>query len=439
MAPLWGSSWSSTIHSIYRYSPLQTTDTNGALASPSSNSPDSNLRPSIGQILMSKRIRYTATALIAFVFFGLAFRNYDQLPSIEALRNKGGATGAGAGGGAGLGVDGTGTVVGVEVPAVPTGPNPESPSAQTLSSIDSSHVDWSKYAYTQYVTNSAYLCNSVMIFETLFRLKSKADRVMLYPEHMMSNPASTEGTSDDQKLLIKARDNYQVKLIPVSVQRRDGADATWAESFTKLLAFNQTQYARVLNVDSDSTILQHMDELFLSPASPVAMPRAYWLFPEKKILSSQLMLVQPSAAEFDRVMQKVEAAGLDDYDMEIVNQLYIDQAMILPHRPYDLLTGEFRGDGSHEKYLGTDREEWDPVRIYNEAKFLHFSDYPVPKPWLTMSEAVRLKNQPKCVKKDGQEDCSARTLWNGFYTDFMTRRKVSDTPSLLVSFLFFTL
>jgi len=31
---------------------------------------------------------------------------------------------------------------------------------------------------------------------------------------------------------------------------------TWAESYTKLLAFNQTDYDRVLSLDSDSTVLQ---------------------------------------------------------------------------------------------------------------------------------------------------------------------------------------
>lgn len=136
------------------------------------------------------------------------------------------------------------------------------------------------------------------------------------------------------------------------------------------------------------------------------------------------MLVQPSAVEFDRVMKKVEGSTPDDYDMEIVNQLYSNQAMILPHRPYDLLTGEFRGE-THEKYLGTDREEWDPVAAFNEAKFLHFSDWPVPKPWFFMQEVVRESNQPDCVQKNGQKDCSARELWNGFYTDFWDRRMVS--------------
>ncbi|KAI1872914.1 hypothetical protein JX265_004711 [Neoarthrinium moseri] len=378
--------------SLHRYSPLQ----NGESSNGAASTDTSLSKPSIGQILMSKRVRYTATALAALGLFALAFRNYDSLPSLETLR-----AGAGAG-------------------VAPSNPKSDCPVAQTPAATDDSHINWSRFAYTQYVTNQAYLCNSLMIFETLYRLGSKADRVMMYPEKMM-DPAATEATTDEGKMLIKARDTYKVKLVPVAVQRRSGGDSTWAESFTKLLAFNQTQYDRVLNVDSDATILQTMDELFLLPPCPVAMPRAYWLFPKDKILSSQLMLVQPSATEFDRVIKKMEKSGSNDYDMEIVNQLYIDQAMILPHRPYDLLTGEFRGD-NHENYLGTDREEWDPVAIFNEAKFLHFSDWPVPKPWIQMSESVRKEKQPKCVVKGGQEDCSARDLWNGFYSDFTQRR-----------------
>ncbi|KAI1415521.1 glycosyltransferase family 8 protein [Hypoxylon sp. FL1857] len=390
MAPLWGSSWSSTWGSLSGYSPVQNGEQNAAT---SSTTDSSHLKPSVGQILMSKRVRYTAISLAAFGLFFLAFRNYDRLPSIESLRGGSAAAAAGS--------------------------NSDCPPA-VVPTFEDAQVNWSRYAYTQYVTNAAYLCNSVMIFETLFRLGSKADRVMMYPETMM-NPTETNPTSEEARLLVKARDEYKVKLVPVSVQRRSGGDSTWAESFTKLLAFNQTQYDRVLNVDSDATILQTMDELFLIPPCPVAMPRAYWLFPKEKILSSQLMLLQPSEVEFDRIMKKMESAGRNDYDMEIVNQLYADSAMILPHRPYDLLTGEFRND-NHENYLGTDREEWDPVAIFNEAKFLHFSDWPVPKPWIHMSDSMRQDKQPKCEMKNGQEDCSARELWNGFYDDFAQRR-----------------
>ncbi|OHE96647.1 glucose N-acetyltransferase [Colletotrichum orchidophilum] len=294
---------------------------------------------------------------------------------------------------------------------------------------DAKSTDWSRFAYVQYVTDKHYLCNSVMFFERLQHFQSKADRVIMYPSDMLVSPLDTEGTSDEAKLLILAREKYDVKLAPISIQRRTGADPTWAESFTKLLAFNQTKYERVLSIDSDSTLLQHMDELFFLPPAPVAMPRAYWLYPEKQILSSQFMLIQPSEIEFSRIMSKIDDAAKDDYDMEIVNQLYKDNALILPHRPYDLLTAEFRMD-HHQWYLGNDQEVWDPVAVYNEAKLVHFSDWPLPKPWLGFPENLVREKEPKCVLVDGVEDCSAKDIWHDIYKDFRERRtRVCDTTS----------
>lgn len=121
-----------------------------------------------------------------------------------------------------------------------------------------------------------------------------------------------------------------------------------------------------------------MDELFLMPPSPVAMPRAYWLNPDDRILSSQLILIQPSEFEYERIAKATREAAQGEYDMEIMNKLYRDSCFILPHRPYDLLTGEFRAD-SHSPYLGNVEELWDPDATLEEAKFLHFSDWPMPK------------------------------------------------------------
>lgn len=116
--------------------------------------------------------------------------------------------------------------------------------------LPSDGVDWSQYAYCQYVTNEAYLCNSLMIFESLVRIEAKAERLMLYPEDWTVGDGSNTG-----RLLAKARDEYGVRLVPIHVQRFAG-EPTWAESFTKLLAFNQTIYKRVLSLDSDATVLK---------------------------------------------------------------------------------------------------------------------------------------------------------------------------------------
>lgn len=154
--------------------------------------------------------------------------------------------------------------------------------------------------------------------------------------------------------------------------------ATWPESYTRLLAFNQSEYQRVLHLDSDSTVLQSMDKPCLLEPACVEMPPAYWLGFEGRVLSSQLLLLEPSEYEFDRVMSATENAGANDYDMDILNALYQVSAMILPHRRYDLLTGGFRGV-DHQKYLEDSQQQWDPYAIMTEAKYMHFSDRPLPK------------------------------------------------------------
>lgn len=205
---------------------------------------------------------------------------------------------------------------------------------------------------------------------------------------------------------------------------------TWAESFTKLLAFNQTDYVRVLGLDSDSTILQSMDELFLLPPAPLALPRAYWLrrMENRTYLSSQMILVEPSNFEFERVAKAIENAGKDDYDMEILNNLYGESALILPHRRYDLISGEFKVN-DHKDYLGNDLEKWDAQKVWDETKFLHFSDWPLPKPWLATPKQVD-DAKPPCEEdttkaSPNTDNCVTQELWVNLYADFRRRRQVS--------------
>ncbi|KAI4226305.1 MAG: hypothetical protein LQ349_006902 [Xanthoria aureola] len=186
-----------------------------------------------------------------------------------------------------------------------------------------------------------------MLFERLHRLGSRAERLLMYPSRFEVSGNKTDGQSWESALLRKARDEYNVILKPIEVLQRNGQDGTWAESYTKLLAFNQTQYARVLQLDSDSTLLQ-------------------------------LLLIQPSNFEFARISKAIDAAGSKEYDMEIMNKLYKDSALILPHRPYTMLTTEYRYK-DHTDYMGNEEEPFDPERVLKECKFLHFSDWPMPK------------------------------------------------------------
>lgn len=265
-----------------------------------------------------------------------------------------------------------------------------------------------------------------MVFEALARLGSQADRILLYPHDWDLDVESS--TDRDSQLLVMARDRYNVKLTPVAVLNVDN-DA-WNASFTKFMAWGQTQYDRVLHLDSDVTVLKHLDDLFMLPRAPVAMIRAYWRLPAVKELSSLFVLLEPSEIEYQQLMvaARPDVRQKNEYDMEILNKRYGDSAMVLPHREYGLLSGEFRVD-DHRNYLGNSLEKWDPERVLREASIVHFSDWPVPKPWIMWPHNLIQDAMPKCKLREVREldDCKDKKIWLGLYDDFRKRRKVLQT------------
>ncbi|KAL8959766.1 MAG: hypothetical protein Q9183_005579, partial [Haloplaca sp. 2 TL-2023] len=268
--------------------------------------------------------------------------------------------------------------------------------------------------------DTAHLCNSVMIFESLDRLGSKAARVLVYPKQWNTR---IEGTSDRiSQLLVKARDWYRVKLIPVDIpatpEDADGDERT--VGFYRFLAWGGESYKRVLYLDSDITIRRHVDELFLLPETPVVMMRDYTLLPSERILSSRLILHQTSPEESERLTTAVRADILQekDDDVDILNRFYGDSAMVLPHQVYGLRASEFRSM-DHRYYLGNPYESWDPEQALREASLIHFEDDPFPKPWIMWSHVLYREKHPQCK---GQ-DCRNKEVWKSLYDDFRKRRK----------------
>lgn len=252
---------------------------------------------------------------------------------------------------------------------------------------DSINVNWTEFAYVQYATEIDYLCNSLMLFEQMHNLEIKPEKVLLYPkewgvpeEGPLPAYNVTEGPNE-LYLIQKARDEFGVKLKPTKVIRLTSHQEYWAASFTKLQIFNMTEYKRILVMDSDSTLHQSLDHLFLSPPAIVAAPRAYWSKPvrgDRILLTSLLMLIQPSKEQAERVVQAMEARGGDDYDMEIVNDLFKDDCLVLPHRGLAFLSGDLRVQ-SHSQYMGSWTDPWNVTEEMNRTALVHFSDYPYPK------------------------------------------------------------
>ncbi|RDW83296.1 hypothetical protein BP5796_04787 [Coleophoma crateriformis] len=300
--------------------------------------------------------------------------------------------------------------------------------ARPTKKVEDPNIDWSRFKYVQYVTTPEYLCNAVMIWSQIEEIGSRANRIMMYPSNWNQdavNPVDLQPTPI-ARMLEEAASKYFVQLYPVEVlNRSQSSEATWADSYTKLLAFNLTEFDRVLTLDSDSVVRGNLDELFLLPPAPIAMPYVWWGQPAGWRYSSQLMLITPSAVEFARIESAITSAKDDEYDMDIVNKLYKDQILHIPQNPYDLLSGEFRR-ATHAQYLGSTSAAWDPEKALSEAKFLHFSDWPVPKPWIRAPQDLLNKYMPRCRKSMagfGASDCRDREIWLRLYLDFALKRK----------------
>lgn len=199
----------------------------------------------------------------------------------------------------------------------------------------------------------------------------------------------------------------------------------WADSYTKLLAFKQTQYERLIAIDSDSLLLGSLDELFFIPPAPAVMPHAYWL--RKPTMSSHIMVLTPSEDAFRSVEDIIERrAGKGFYDMEIMNSLFGGTCEVLPHEPYALLTGEFRNK-DHSAFLKSrSGRAWNPKDVLKQAKMVHFSDNPLPKPWVAKDERI-LAARPDCsFDAENGEECRGQEVWLDFYKKFRQKRNVSE-------------
>ncbi|KAM0491339.1 hypothetical protein ACHAP8_010720 [Fusarium lateritium] len=252
-----------------------------------------------------------------------------------------------------------------------------------------------RFAYAQYATSLDYLCNAT-------------------------------STSKEAKAIGNIRSKHpHIHLRPMDVISTAKGDATWRDSLTKFQSFSLTEWSRVLAFDSDSLVLNSMDHYFLSPLAPVAVPRAYWLNEKdtdiaKQILGSHVMLLEPSKARYDKIINEALQSG--DFDMEVVNHMFRDSAMILPHRRLALLTGEFRAK-DHSKYLAPDvDEDWNAMAEVSRAFLVHFSDWPLPKPWKHRTEKQWDDALPDCPENEpSREDrpkCADRVMWKGFYEDY---------------------
>lgn len=402
-------------------------------------------------------------------------------------------------------------------------------------------IDWSKFAYVNYVTDATYLCNTLIMFDDLRnKYGTKAKLVLLVSKDLLE-----EGGFDDvernRALLdkIKLLDENQVvvKLVDNIIKPKDFTP--WNQSLTKLLVFNETDYERIIYLDNDALIKNNLDELFFLPAYiNFAAPLTYWFLSDhdmtkaykeikhenkvstsllpyvkklearirnnkmiynhlpslpnslfmgsnnvaqeildstssasplfnfrsnKKVskvkFASNLMVIKPSAELFDKIVTELLPLVIDEkekYDMDLINEelynlkkliyyqfdlfrrlktKFVPDVLVLPFARYGLLSGSIRNKDQHNiivnDILGYKRLDQTGAAIEKElrhsvqdAKYVHFSDYPIGKPWNYQSmDELECKVTGKHAK-NAEENTQICQLWHSIYETYMVEHNI---------------
>ncbi|KAF4552673.1 Hypothetical protein D9617_9g024620 [Elsinoe fawcettii] len=185
--------------------------------------------------------------------------------------------------------------------------------------------EYSPYAYVFYATEDAYACSVLVNIDRLQTGFKTKHRIFVL------------ATRDLSKAYLDA---FRARGVTVTLQRApkmpSGSAQYYINCMTKLLAFKlhhiDKTLRRILVIDSDQLILQNLDHLFTGlPPVDLAAPRAYWI-QGGTTLSSTFMMITLSERLWSKVDDATKHIGENKYDMDIINDLFNDTALVLPGR-----------------------------------------------------------------------------------------------------------
>lgn len=184
--------------------------------------------------------------------------------------------------------------------------------------------------------------------------------------------------------------------------------------------------------------------------------------PSKVKFASNVMVIKPSSETFQSIMETLLPNFLNmknKYDMDLINDqlynlkriiydqfnqfrrlrtLFVPEVLVLPFARYGLLTGSIKNE-QHDsiirndilgyKRLDTDGKEIpkELSDLIKESKYIHFSDYPMGKPWEynSMKDITCTASTKK--GKINESERKACIVWNSIYESFLSSRSVCLT------------
>lgn len=177
-------------------------------------------------------------------------------------------------------------------------------------------------AYVFYITSNSYACSALINIHRLRTDFATTRRILA-----LVSP----GLSPEYISALEETNTTVIIREPPPIHSQSAVYYT--NCLLKLLSFQiyemEPSIERVLTLDADQLIMKNLDHVFDLPETDLAAPRAYWLS-DNTAISSTLLLILPDERSWARVKQTIDNIEHNIYDMDIVNGLFNETAILLP-------------------------------------------------------------------------------------------------------------
>ena len=245
-----------------------------------------------------------------------------------------------------------------------------------------------KKVYMTLLGSDNYLIGTLALIQSLKDVRSKYPIVVVVTSNV---------SSKSLKILKKKNiDFVQVGKINISNKviedNKKQGYANWSNTFSKLVIFGQTQYKKIVFLDSDMLILKNLDALFdRKNLSAVIAGKSYPGNSDWKDLNSGTMVIVPKSGEDERLLKLVDNNNLSGKfgDQDIIQLGYPNwknESQLELGEEYNLFA-------KHEPYYIGNRVLDSPIKV------LHFVGKV--KPW-NMSRKQRYKYCLHVIKENSK-------------------------------------
>ncbi|KAK0283357.1 hypothetical protein LTR91_002735 [Friedmanniomyces endolithicus] len=181
-------------------------------------------------------------------------------------------------------------------------------------------INWQRLAHVQLARNHHDVCNSIMVLAELYRLKSPARRVLMFPQEWavekegkgMRGDFSDPFLASSRRLLRMAARRYGVELRPVgsvvngTKEGEDEGGETSGGVYSLASAYALTEFDRVLSIETPGLLL---DATPLDAVLAFTEPAPFAMLQDSAqgdgVHSADLLLLQPSAESHHDLLARI--------------------------------------------------------------------------------------------------------------------------------------